>query len=57
MIFMDLLHCFMAFMSFLKQERELEKGKFEAKVMPMVIYTAILIALTIMLVVSLYIAI
>ena len=57
MILMGIATLLYGFYEFLEQERELEKGKFEAKVMPMVIYTAILIVLAIMLVVSLYIAV
>ena len=57
MILMGIATLLYGFYEYLEQERELEKGKFEAKITPMVIYTGILIVLAIMLVVSLYIAV
>jgi len=57
MILMGIATLLYGFYEFLEQEKELERGEFRARSVPIVIYTAILIVLAIMLVVSLYIAV
>lgn len=57
MILMGVATLLYGFYEFVEQEKELEKNEFKPKLMPMVIYTGILIILATMLVVSLYIAV